>query len=115
MQNAPKFSLKMLREGRSFLLFRSWPPEGSSAAFIHQLDLFRGDKRGNRRQPNLFERTSVSLGGLASWRRRSAGAHLAVELGLLLQAKVLGGVGHDGEGGFWIVPEWKEESRGSAW
>lgn len=73
MQNAPKFSLKMLREGRSFLLFRSWPLEGSSAAFIHQLDLFRGDKRGNRRQPNLFERTSVSLGGLASWRRRSAG------------------------------------------
>lgn len=88
---------------------------GQLSCVIHQLDLFRGDKWGNRRQPNLFERTSVSLDGMASWRRRSAGAHLAVELGLLLQAKVLGGVGHDGEGGFWIVPEWKEENRGSAW
>lgn len=37
-------------------------------------------------------------------------AHLAVEQGLLFQTKVLRGVGHDGEGGFWIVPK-REEVR----
>lgn len=59
---------------------------------------------------NLF--SSLSPDGWVSWwRRRSDGAHLAVELRLLLQTKVLGGVGHDGERGFWIVPERKEENR----
>lgn len=35
-------------------------------------------------------------------------AHLAVEQGLLFQTKVLRGVGHYGEGGFWIVPKREE-------
>lgn len=35
-------------------------------------------------------------------------AHLAVEQGLLFQTKVLRGVGHYGEGGFWIVPKSEE-------
>lgn len=38
----------------------------------------------------------------------NVGAHLAVEQGLLFQTKVLRGVGHDGEGGFWIVPKREE-------
>lgn len=71
---------------------------------IHPLDFFVGDKS-----------KATESDGWVSWCRRSAGAHLAVELGLLLQTKVLGGVGHDGEGGFWIVPEREEENGGSAW
>lgn len=96
---------KMLQEGRSFLLFCSWPPEGSSAALPSISWIFlsetNGEIKGNR-----------TPGVVVS---RGTGAHLAVELGLLLQTKVLGGVGHYGEGGFWIVPAWKEENRGSAW
>lgn len=38
-------------------------------------------------------------------RSKVAFAHLAVEQRLLFQTKVLRGVGHDGEGGFWIVPK----------
>lgn len=35
-------------------------------------------------------------------------SHLAVEQRLLFQTKVLRGVGHDGEGGFRIVPKREE-------
>lgn len=50
-----------------------------------------------------------------SWGQRPGHAvrasHLAIEHALLLEAQILGGVGHYGEGGFGIMPEGKRRKH----
>lgn len=41
-------------------------------------------------------------------KQTEARSHLAIEHALLFETQILGGVGHNGEGGFGVMPERKE-------